>query len=364
MLTLSNVPKAAQLLVENHVFDALTNNSLTTRLQQGTLDLFIQFGDKNKREPGYVERNPLHSVWCQILDVVSNLLRTVNDSDTVLRNTVNLLQICGPQIGKTFEKANSPSDSLFALAPLECLSEPLLEELKCINDVFYELSKQLERIPHLATNLFMSFKDCSFLLLQRYLYFFTHPSHMKAQLYRTNQAEATDKFMNTILKSILTITHTMLTTLIILCNADLVLTEPEIEWPFGNTILYPDMRASTDNEASFGTMVECINAGIIMVNQWQDSKDENQPIQEALDVVQSCSLMLTSQAALWVAKPNITNEMKMIIAVENIMDIVEVLSKAASTLEKLSEKNDVDIKSRIKLIYMLQTFLSKRFFEN
>ncbi|KAG1047762.1 hypothetical protein G6F43_009807 [Rhizopus delemar] len=364
LLTLSNIPKAAQLLVENHVFDALTNNSLTTRLQQGTLDLFIQFGDKNKREPGYVERNPLHSVWCQILDVVSNLLRTVNDSDTVLRNTVNLLQICGPQIGKAFEKANSPSDSLFALAPLECLSEPLLQELKCINNVFYELSKQLERIPHLATNLFRSFKDCSFLLLQRYLYFFTHPSHMKAQLYRTNQAEATDKFMNTILKSILTITHTMLTTLIILCNADLVLTEPEIEWPFGNTILYPDMRASTDNEASFGTMVECINAGIIMVNQWQDSKDENQPMQEALDVVQSCSLMLTSQAALWVAKPNITNEMKMIIAVENIMDIVEVLSKAASTLEKLSEKNDVDIKSRIKLIYMLQTFLSKRFFEN
>ncbi|KAG1433481.1 hypothetical protein G6F57_022118 [Rhizopus arrhizus] len=75
--------------------------------------------------------------------------------------------------------------------------------------------------------------------------------------------------------------------------------------------------------------------------------------------------MLTSQAALWVAKPDLSDEVRMSIAVDNIMDIVETLSKAATTMEKLVEKKIVgDIRLRIKLIYMLQTFLSERFFEN
>ncbi|RCH93745.1 hypothetical protein CU097_005191 [Rhizopus azygosporus] len=363
LLTLANIPKAAEVLVTYHVFDTLTNNRLTTRLQQGTLDLFIRFGDKTKKEPGYVERNPLHSIWCQILAVVSSLLRTNGKSDIVLKSTVNLLQICGPQIGKAFEKANSSSDSLFALAPLESLSMPLLEELERINSVFFELSKHLERIPNIATNLFTSYKDCSLLLLQRYLYYFTHPSHMKAQLYRTDNTETTDHFMQKTLRSILTITHHMMTSLVVLSSSELVLTAPDIEWPFGNIIIYPNMRASTDAEASFGTLVECINASIVMINQWQDAKDE--PLEQALDVIQSCSLMLTSQAALWVAKPDLSDEVRMGIAVDNIMDIVETLSKAATTMEKLVEKKIVgDIRLRIKLIYMLQTFLSERFFEN
>ncbi|CAO3689154.1 unnamed protein product [Rhizopus stolonifer] len=363
LLTLSNIPNAAEQLINCHFFDHLTNNSLTTHLQQGSLDLFIRFGDKSKNEPSYVERNPLHFAWCQTLGVISNLLRTVGSSQLVLNNVVNVLQICGPQIGKAFEKANTRIDSLFALVPLESLSTPLLEELECINAVFYGLSKHLSHIPNIATSLLTSYKDSSLLLLQRYLYFFTHPSHMKAHLYRTDSTETIEQFMQKTLKSILTITHCMMTTLTILSSADIVLTAPDVEWPFGNAIIYPDMRASTDATASFGTLVECINAGIAMVNQYQDLQDK--PLQQALNVIQSCSLMLTSQAALWIAKPDITDEMRMRIVTDNIMDIAEALSKVASTLEKLAEKKIVaDIRSRTKLIYMLQTFVNNRYFES
>ncbi|KAG1473682.1 hypothetical protein G6F56_000814 [Rhizopus delemar] len=362
LLTLSNIPKAAKLLVENHFFDALTNNSLTGCLQQGTLDLFIRFGDKTKKELGYVERNPLHSVWCQMLSVIGSLLRTVGDSNEVLRSTITLLQICGPQIGKTYEKANSRSESLFALIPLECLSLPMLEELENINIVFFELSKHLERIPKLATDLLTSYKDCSLLLLQRYLYFLTHPSHMKAQLYRTNPTESADEFMNKVKHSILTVTHMMISTLIVLTHADFVFTAPDVEWHFGNTIFYPDMRDSTDTMVSFGTLVEYINTSILMVSQWESGKPQPS---EAMDVIQSCSLILTSQIALWVAKPGLSHSERMGITIDNVMDIAEVLSKAAFTLEKLVEKNmEDDIKSRIKLINMLLSFLEKRFFEN
>ncbi|KAG1246963.1 hypothetical protein G6F68_014409 [Rhizopus microsporus] len=89
---------------------------------------------------------------------------------------------------------------------------------------------------------------------------------MKAQLYRTSNTETIDQFMQKTLKSILTITNYMMTTLTVLSSADIILTAPDVEWPFGNTIIYPDMRASTDAAASFGTLVECINASITMMS--------------------------------------------------------------------------------------------------
>ncbi|KAI9277375.1 hypothetical protein BY458DRAFT_554388 [Sporodiniella umbellata] len=361
---LSNIPGIAKMLVENQFFDTLTNNSLTAYLQQGALEQFIRFGDKTKRDLDYVERNPLHSIWCQILNVVSSLLRTNGDMEIVLRNTVNLLQICGPQIGRTYEKANSLNESLFALVPLECLSTPMLEELEAINTVFFGLSKHIEQLPRLAGNLFTSFKDCSLLLLQRYLYFLTHPSHMKAQLYRIDQQETVDEFMKNINRLILSVTHRMLTTLILLTHADYVFVAPDVEWHFGNTIFYPDMRDTTDTSASFGTLIEYINTSMAIVGQWEVNNEKDEPLKEALDVIQSCALILTSQVALWVAKPDITSDDRTGIAVENVMDIAEVLSNATFALEKLIDKKAVeDIVSRVKLMNMMQTFLNKRFFE-
>ncbi|KAI9279079.1 nucleoporin subcomplex protein binding to Pom34-domain-containing protein [Sporodiniella umbellata] len=363
LLVLSSIPEAAESLLRCNFFDSLANSSLTALLQQGSLDLFVRFGNKDSQEPTHVERNPLHFVWCQTLNVIGNLLRSTANPQVIAKDVVNILQVFGPQIGRAFERANSRSDSLFALVPLESLSAPLLEELEYINGVFYEIAKHLNCIPNIATCLLTSYKDASLILLQRYLYFYTHPAHMKAHLYRTDNSETVDQSLRKTLKSTLTIANYMVTTLIILSSADFILTTPDVEWPFGNAIIHPDMRASTDTIASFGTLADLINACITMVDQWKDL--QTQPLQPALNVIQSCTLLLTSQTALWIAKPDITDDLRMRIAADNVMDVAEVLSKVVLTLEELAAKKIVtDIRPRAKLMYMLQTFLNNRFFES
>ncbi|KAI8389304.1 nucleoporin subcomplex protein binding to Pom34-domain-containing protein [Blakeslea trispora] len=378
LLALSNIPKAAEQLVKENLFGSLCNNGLTPRLRCGALDLFIRFGDGNN--PAFVERNPLHFNWCQMLGVINNLMRTLGRSELVLPNVVNFMQMYSPQIGKAYSNANGVNDSIFGLNPSISLASPLLEEIKYTSMIFFGLSKQLDKLSGLADNLFVSFKDCSLLLLQRYHYFLTHPSHMQAQLYPVDNIErqqaqtfdsvpqgdskirASSALMKSITKSALTIVHYNLSTLAVLTHAPLVLTTDDVEWPFGNTIINPDSRIVLGEAASFGTLIEYINVCLSMVSQGQD--DKSVPTKELLDVVQDCALLLTTQLSLWIAKPNLTSNTRFDIAQQNVIDIAEILNKASTSLTKLETSQKTGyVKLQLGLIRSLQCFLAKRFFE-
>lgn len=377
MLELSNIPQGASELIANNIYDCFRNNRLTTRLQEGKLDLFIRFGDGSKLGPAYVERNPLHSIWCQMLGVVNNLNRHHGGSENVFGQTVNFLQIYSPQIGKAFANANGANDSMFGLTPTESLSTPLLEEIERINMVFFGLSKYYQRHKNSEVkveNLFMAFKDCSLELLQRYRYFFNHPVQMQAQLYPVDNVERQDaqviptekgsdskptisRFMQKVLKSIIVISHYMVTTLVILTEANIILKESDEKWPFGNTIVYPDMQVPLTESTSFGTLVECINTGTSMLTQAQ--KEHQVP--ELASFIQGCAVLLTSQVALWVAKPEMQQEMRLEIGQETVTDIVDCLVKTESALKKLNTTTD-NLQSKIKLIQTLQVFLGNRYY--
>ncbi|KAI8640469.1 nucleoporin subcomplex protein binding to Pom34-domain-containing protein [Parasitella parasitica] len=387
LLALSNIPKAAKKLVKHNIFGLLSNNKLTPCWQQGKLDMYIRFGDGSKNGPNYAERNPLHSIWCQTLGVINNLMCHVGSEEMVLHCTVNLMQMYGPQIGTAFNNANGANDTFLGLSASESLSTPLLEEIDRINMLFFRVSQHLDRLPNIATNLFVSYKNCSLFLLQRYLYFYTHPSHMQAQLYPTDNIERQQaqtfltsksttassseheegvkpqisELMQKTIKFTLNITHHMLTTLVALTDTDVILTRPDVDWPFGNAIIYPDMRVTNGESSSFGTLIAFMNVCILMLGQWQDIKGS--PHKQLLDVIQDCAVLLTTQAVLWIAKPDIKDETRNEIAQEIILDITEVLSKSIASLTKLETAlKDQKIKDKINIISYLQQVLGKRFF--
>jgi hypothetical protein len=294
------------------------------------------------------------------------------------------MQVYSAQIGKAFEHANGSKDSVYGLSSAESLSTPSLEEMERISLIFFGLSQNLSHFTHIPTDLFGSYKDCSLVLLYRYSYHLTHPAQMESQLYpidedesklsqifvsrdgnqsQINSKKPQSKLALKVLKMILTIAHYTLTSLVIQTNADVILTTPDIEWPFGNTIIYPDMRNNQENGCSFGTLTEFINEGSNMINTWMMDANEY-PIQSLLDVVQDCSILLASQTVLWIAKPDITEEVRMEIASDNVKDIMGSLSKVTSMLKKMDEKTkSVDTKIRVQLVHSLHNFLTLRFFE-
>ncbi|KAL9552800.1 hypothetical protein MBANPS3_003594 [Mucor bainieri] len=388
LLDLSNIPRAAESLVKHNIYGLLTSNTLAPVLQQGALGLFIRFGQGNTKGPSYVERNPLHVIWCQMLGVMNNLMCHLGSDELVLQSTVDLMQMYGPQIGTAFDNANGAndtSDATLAMKPSESLSTPLLEEIDRINMLFFRLSFYLDRLQTVARNLFVSYKDCTLFLLQRYLYFYTHPAQLNTQLYPMDNAERqqavtlvnqssssaseqapktqqhTSQLMLKTVTLTLTITHHMLTTLISLANTDMVLREPDTEWPFGNTIVYPDMRVNYSELSSFGTLSHLMDICLRMLGQWQDMPQA--PHKQLLNVLEDAALLATTQCMLWIAKPDIKDEARTEIAQESVLDIADALNKSTSALTKLEAAlKDQKIKEKRTTIQYLQQVLGKRFF--
>ncbi|KAI8884794.1 hypothetical protein K501DRAFT_217057, partial [Backusella circina FSU 941] len=373
LMYLSKMPDAAMQLVEHGLFNAFCNNSLMRCLQQGQLDLFIRFGNSNKTGPVLVERNPLHSVWCLMLGVVGKILNTLPSNEIILNNAVNFTHVYGAQIGKAFDIANEINTS--SSSPSESLSSPLLDEMQQIALLFFGLSQNLTHFKKVPVELFESFKDCSLILLQRYSYYMSHPNHLQARLYPVNNEEReqlkssvsttpnnnVNKLMIKTWDSILVISHYVITSLVMQTSTDEILTLEDTKWPFGNTILAPELNSSERGSASFGTLVEYISIGVNRIKEW--ANNGSYPVQPMLDVIQDCSVLLASQVALWVAKPGLKDEIRMEIASDNVKDIMDTLIKVEGLLKEESKKREsVELKSRSEVVKTLQVFLCKRFY--
>lgn len=401
LLVLSAIPEAASVLVSNGLIDIFCNNALTSQLQRGTLDQFIRFGERSgtNNRIGYVERNPLHTIWCHMLCVVSNLLRSLGSSsqtevsDKVLRGAVAILQVYGPQIDRAFKIANGVGDSILGLTPSESLSSCMLEEIEGISMIMFGLAKRQDRVMSYAASLFVAYKDVALVLLQRYLYFFTHPTHMQAQLYPINNLERqlaeefvtpsksasssppsllfassisegkTSRLMEVTMKKTIRIHRNILAALNLLTNVRKVMSAPDIEWPFGNTILLPNLRVVVGEAASIGTIIESTNAALGFIKEYHESKDEGL-LRGLLNVVEGSLVLLTTQTCMWIAKPGISEDVRREIADDNLTDVMNILAKVYSTLSKLDLPLPLrDQKTRAQLqVARLYKFLMQRYF--
>lgn len=364
LLIMSGNRLAAEQLLRQGLIDVLCHNPLTPILQQGSLDLLIRFQEgsgRNQKQAVYVERNPLHVTWCHMLFVVSNMMRSLVDDnkesdigDRMLRSTVAFLQMYASQIQRTFATAKGERDSLMGLSPSESLSSCHLEEIERITMIIFGLAKRFDRVVSYAANIFIAFGDFALSLLQRYLYYFTHPQHMQAQLYPINHIERqlaeqfipsslsaststvpaankTSRLLQSITQKIVRIQPNIMLALMQLTEVQKILTERDVEWPFGNTILEPNSRVG--DKASFGTMIECINAGIILLKAEHHGKSK-QIARGLLYLIEGCAVLLTTQTALWIAKPELTDDVRQELADDNLIDVVNTLTKLFIGLDK------------------------------
>ena len=422
LLALSSISDAAAALVNEGVIDLFCNNALSPLLKQGGLDMFLRFGSDH--QTGFVERNPLHVIWCHMLCAVSNILRSLGNNnamnrpqqliDRVFRSTVAFLQIYGSQLTRTFSLANGANNSSFGLLPSESLASCLLEEVDLLSMIIYNLSRHLERIMSYSSGIFISYKNSALTLLQRFLYFFTHPAHMRAQLYPINQKErifadsllssssssssqqasssslltssfsippATStsttsqdsqqqqqrsRLMDLIVKKCIHIQRNILATLILLAQVDIVITKDMDDWPFGNTIFYPNLR-NTQDTASFGTLMESVNAAVTFIKEYNETNNNNSnsvTLRELLTIVEGSLLLLTTQTALWINKPGLDQGNQREIIDDCLVEITEMLTKTYNSLNHINVP--VTLKEpkekTMTQLAVLKRFLADRYF--
>lgn len=87
-------------MASHGVLYAFADNALIPLLQQGKVNPVVRVSDSDPNDANTItmERNPLHSIWCQQLAVMISMLQCLSTSQEFAHKVSEFLQITGPQI--------------------------------------------------------------------------------------------------------------------------------------------------------------------------------------------------------------------------------------------------------------------------
>jgi hypothetical protein len=100
LLALAQTTLGAERLASHGLLYAFADNALIPLLQQGKVNAVVRVSESDPNDPNTVtmERNPLHSIWCQKLAVLISMLQCLSSSQDFALKVSEFLQITGPQI--------------------------------------------------------------------------------------------------------------------------------------------------------------------------------------------------------------------------------------------------------------------------
>ncbi|OZJ03431.1 hypothetical protein BZG36_03186 [Bifiguratus adelaidae] len=304
VLAASSHVGAARLLIDEGIFDAFSLNEVSLRAQNGDIQPFTI------EETAPRMRNPWHALWCLELGIVDSLLATIGNDDNCLKSIVGFVNLHGPQ----FDVALSISVDAYQpkTKSREAASPSLarLNEVDKMSRIFCHLANQKDRAAIYAREVLLAFKDKILPLLQHYLYFFNHPSHLANFLGSVNRLEddpisvngedlsklleqGSDALVNMTRTAMMSIVRNILAGLVPLLQVQTILKKRPVDWPYGNTIFASNLKTSVDDPASIGTLLDLIAYAV--TQQRQDTF----PKQVLTQVIESSLLIAATQYLLY-----------------------------------------------------------------
>jgi hypothetical protein len=102
LLALAQTPLGAERLTSHGILYAFADNALVPLLQHGKVNPVVRVSDSDPNDPNALsmERNPLHSIWCQQLAILISMLQCLSTSQEFAHKVFEFLQITAPQITK------------------------------------------------------------------------------------------------------------------------------------------------------------------------------------------------------------------------------------------------------------------------
>ncbi|KAI8584598.1 hypothetical protein K450DRAFT_217049 [Umbelopsis ramanniana AG] len=135
LLALAQTPLGAERLASHGLLYAFADNALIPLLQQGKVNAVVRVSESDPNDPNTItmERNPLHSIWCQKLAVLISMLQCLSSSQDFALKVSEFLQITGPQINRAM---STHSD----LSHQKSLTTAHLDEVDKISMILFYLA--------------------------------------------------------------------------------------------------------------------------------------------------------------------------------------------------------------------------------
>ncbi|KAL1921256.1 uncharacterized protein VTP21DRAFT_10972 [Calcarisporiella thermophila] len=374
VLTLADIPTAAERLASDGVMEMFANNALTPLLQEGAVSPSLQTNGTLPRgmtTAGLNEHELRHRLWILMLAIVSTLVRRLGTSEQFLGVVVSFIKMYGAQFGRCFD------------APGDVLTLRQLEEVEYASSLFHYVSFQRERVQAMgASHILQAYIDRCLVLLMHYTYFFGHPRELAGVLVPTKPEErelageeveyvgemnakdtpAGDQVVpppslsngvgasaknggnnkvpllaQLASQRLLKITRTMLSTLTLLTGAETVLTKMDVEWPLDSAIIYPFSKTVPSEGTSIGTLLDCLTHAVQVLES--PSKRVGDKVRGyALQLIREVVVLIITQLTIRLASPATDLVAKQEICSEVAGDLKRGIDRVQGCLSALADE--------------------------
>ncbi|KIL58978.1 hypothetical protein M378DRAFT_85691 [Amanita muscaria Koide BX008] len=260
-IALVSNPTAAERFASNGVLTAYSNNSITTAIMRGLIDVTIP------ELPG--ERSPPHVAYCSMLAVVAAVISSLGQSHYFEAEAAGFVQLYGNQLSRALSWTVG-----------DAITWPLLEEIEQVIALFYSISRSTPRGPKSAhpviEKILRAFTTSGLKLLQQLNYAITHPNHLASLLEPVTNEEraALEKEQNNapidsdplkrplilqLIHRLFKLSSNVLGTLLVISRAESVLLSPHDDWPLPEAVVVPHSKVVPSEPASIGTLLELGN---------------------------------------------------------------------------------------------------------
>ncbi|KIJ57226.1 hypothetical protein M422DRAFT_219126 [Sphaerobolus stellatus SS14] len=259
-LSLARLSSSAERLANDGVVAAYANSNLRPLLSTGMVEPSIS------EFPG--ERSPAHRAWCTMLAVVIGVAGAMGpNSHFVHEEVLGFIHLFGSQITHSLTwRAGDP------------LTLPFLEEMSNVVALFSTIASSNGAHDGRVRATLQTYAIKASELLQDLNYALTHPNHLaslldpitpeeRSQIEKdarnisvespSQLADASKRpLLAALLQKLLFVARDLLSSLVIISQADSVLTGDSTEWPTEDVLVPPITKIAPGEPASTGTLLE------------------------------------------------------------------------------------------------------------
>ena len=241
-LTLARLPSSAERLANGGVVAAYANVNNRTALSAGVVE------PSTPELPG--ERSPSHKAWCTMLSVITSVTGAMVNSHFIDEEVLGFIHLYGAQITHSLTwQAGEP------------LTLPFLEELSHVVALFNTIASCSSTRNDLTAPTLRTYAQRASELLQDFNYALTHPNHLASLLEAVTMEERTQiekdarnlsvdssvqllelskrPLLAALVQKLLFITRDLISSLVIITEAETVLTCDVSEWPSEEAFVPP-----------------------------------------------------------------------------------------------------------------------------
>ena len=241
-LTLARLPSSAERLANGGVVAAYANVNIRAALTAGVLE------PTTPEYPG--ERSPSHKAWCTMLAVITSVTAAMANSHFIDDEALGFIHLYGAQITHSLTwRAGEP------------LTLPFLEELGHVVALFYTIASCSSPRSDWTAPTLRTYAQRASEVLQDLNYALTHPNHLASLLEAVTMEERTQiekdartlsvdssaqlvepskrPLLAALVQKLLLVARDLTSSLVIITEAETVLTCDASEWPSEEALVPP-----------------------------------------------------------------------------------------------------------------------------